>query len=133
MIILGLCPGLALGGGFGNNVNSFGNSGLGSQVSYSTGGTNFHNVGQQQSTLTTINHAENTDNHNIGGSEFFNTAAQSGTGLNQFGNGLNQFGNGLNQFSNGLNHFSNGLNQFSNGVNNFSNGCGNVQQVTCLT
>ncbi|XP_061380389.1 heterogeneous nuclear ribonucleoprotein A3 homolog 2-like [Danaus plexippus] len=81
------------GSGFGDSGFSSGASGLDSRGFHNGGRRNFHDIGQHHSSRTSINHAENTDNHDIGGSEFFDTGAQSGTGFNQYGNGFNKYGN----------------------------------------
>ncbi|XP_061380329.1 acanthoscurrin-2-like [Danaus plexippus] len=87
--------GYSQGGGYGSNQFNSGAGGLANQLMHTGGMGNFHDVGQHHSSLSSITQAENTDNHNIGGGQVFDTGALSGTGFNQFGNGGSRYGNGF--------------------------------------
>ncbi|CAK1546784.1 unnamed protein product [Leptosia nina] len=77
----------------GSHQYSNGEKGFGEKNVHNSGRREFHDIGQHHSKVTQITTSENSESHNIGGSEEFNNGAVSRGAFTRHNNGASRFGN----------------------------------------
>ncbi|CAH0731721.1 unnamed protein product, partial [Brenthis ino] len=93
--------GYANGGKYGNNRVSSGASGITNQGYHNEGASNFHDRGQHKNKVTSITQSEQSDAHDIGGGQAYNTGAHGSSAFNKHHNGNSNYGSNYGQGNEG--------------------------------